>query len=442
MEESKIMNMIDSVLYRMMCSDIFKCFSFPLLRYEITLVDDCPFTAYVAYYERVVVINKKPLLTMDENEVLLYLVFVLSHEMLHPILLHDERLKNKELPVWWKATDYVINGILYNLSSEPTNNDGCGRKLLNCTTPFYLTNFLFNKKYDNMIEEEVYADLLRNSKTSSSREMFKIKVGNKELELEIVKVKTEINGYTSEKTFVKPTESNISKEEKEKINKQDSETVLLQQQMFKNMILKGELTNSLNQQLKLIFKVELDWRPILNDSIRTILEKSTELVWSRPSIIYLANPKAICYRPTFSDEEKIGNIIFSLDESGSMSNQDCLEAIDITFQSKEHFKGIIVIKHDVEVSWWKYYENADDINADELLIRRTCGGTSHNHVFLFMSDFIRKNPESYISCYIGVTDLYSDISECQHIIPINIPIVYLTKNRHPDPKIKGRIITL
>jgi hypothetical protein len=49
-----------------------------------------------------------------------------------------------------------------------------------------------------------------------------------------------------------------------------------------------------------------------------------------------------------------------------------------------------------------------------------------------------------ISCYIGVSDLESDIEDYQNIIPSNIPVLYLApiNSENHFNNIKGRIIPI
>jgi len=164
------------------------------------------------------------------------------------------------------------------------------------------------------------------------------------------------------------------------------------------------------------------------------------MTWGRPRTIWLANP-GLPYLPDVDEKERYGIVAFIVDESGSMSDKDVVRSVDIMIQSKDYYKGLLVIKHDSEVRWTQYYEDIEQLDVDELVIRRHCGGTSHKPVFEYINQFLSENPEEMISCFIAITDLASDIAETQDIMNPAIPRIWLVNNdRYLDEHINGRII--
>jgi hypothetical protein len=61
-----------------------------------------------------------------------------------------------------------------------------------------------------------------------------------------------------------------------------------------------------------------------------------------------------------------------------------------------------------------------------------------------LKDYRKNNRDERISCYIGITDMDSDIEQNQNIIPGNIPIIYLSpyKIDKSYEKINGKIIPI
>ena len=143
-----------------------------------------------------------------------------------------------------------------------------------------------------------------------------------------------------------------------------------------------------------------------------------------------------------TEEEKLGTVLFAIDESGSMGDDDVRDAIGIVIQAKDYYKSLFVIKHDYNIGWKKLYETVDDVNIDELLERKHCGGTSHKEVFEFINDFVRRDSDNMVSAYIGITDMDSDIERCQNNIPFGIPVIYITNNDRKHPKVEGKIIKI
>jgi soluble P-type ATPase len=118
------------------------------------------------------------------------------------------------------------------------------------------------------------------------------------------------------------------------------------------------------------------------------------------------------------------------------------KAASIVNDAKDHFKDIIVIKHDYSISWEQKYES-DELDVEAVLTRRTFGGTSHKDVFERVNEIRQLDPEAMISCFIAVTDMESDIEETQKFMPMDIPRIYIVNHNHGKYKnVTGRIIRI
>ena len=205
---------------------------------------------------------------------------------------------------------------------------------------------------------------------------------------------------------------------------------------------KGTMSSECQKFLKKLFHIKIDWVKILRNSLQTVLEKSDYFAWHKirtSSFLMSGMP----YLPDIvEDEEKYGTLIISRDESGSMTDNEIAKAGGIILDAKAFYKKIVLIKHDTNISKIYEFEDLNDDVINCLKNRESCGGTSHKEVFEYIRDYSKNHQGETVSCYIGISDLESDIQEYQNEIPSNIPIIWLApmemENRFND--IKGKII--
>ena len=208
---------------------------------------------------------------------------------------------------------------------------------------------------------------------------------------------------------------------------------------------KGNIPQECQMFIKKMFHVKIDWKKILRNSLKSILEKSDLFTWARPRLSLFGLPNAPYLPAQEENAEKYGVLIVARDESGSMSENDLAKAAGIIAEAKEHYKKIIIIKHDTDIVSVNEFEELNDEARKILLTRGACGGTSHEKVFEWVKDYYIKHKdddENKISCVIYITDMYSDIEEFQNIVPPPVPEVYLTtvNDNINTKKIKGLII--
>jgi hypothetical protein len=130
-----------------------------------------------------------------------------------------------------------------------------------------------------------------------------------------------------------------------------------------------------------------------------------------------------------------------------MSDEEVAKCGAIIADAKEHYKEIIVLKHDTEIQYEGKFEelNKDVINM--LCTRATCGGTSHKEVFEYINTYWKKHrnyDEHSISCVILMTDCCSDIQQYQNLVPSTIPMIYLVPEcgMSYTKDIRGKIIPI
>ncbi len=446
---------LDKSFSRLLRDETFLPFMPEMLNYNIVYTENLPAPAAIRSDYDIMYINPVLINHMkNKYDSLSLLAFVLLHEINHVILFHSPRCKHRDPDVWNIATDFVINNLLKGLSREARNgrSDDC---ILKCDSWDYAHDFLFDDRFDNLLEEEVYAEIEKNH-TQKTTKKIKLKdmhngqfgqgqgsgTGGDEGDAEITETTITIGNKKFKSTRVNfPRREFESSSAKKKFEDKKAERIGMTRQMIEGSVSKGVGSAAMKSFLKRLFNVEVDWGQILGDSIATALEPSSELSWSKPRVTWLANAHNLPYLPNEMEEEKFGTLVFAVDESGSMADDDIRKAVKIVNDSKQYYKRVWVIKHDHAVVWEKKYEEA--IDAEELLHRRSYGGTSHRDVFDKVVHHMKTEPDDMISAFIGFSDMYSDIAENQDMIPSSVPMIWIATEPGMDfSAIRGRIIRI
>jgi hypothetical protein len=412
------------------------------------------------------------------------LFLVLFHEAMHKILMHTpERLNNRKPILWNIAADYEVHNMYYIYTNDNSLDDmdkAIMGKYMNYVNNLLINKqfpespvtprLLFEKDYLDKIAEEIY-EMISNSE-EISYESFDMNLddlsandGSGENESEQsasgsgakVKVKKSTyklpNGKKHSSYEIEwpeneqlPDDKKISEEEIEKRKQNQLTNKSLLENTFAQMgKQKGNMPAECQKFLKKLFHIKIDWVKILRNSLHTILDKSDYFAWSkvRTSAFLLPN---MSYLPDIiEDNEKYGTLIIARDESGSMSDEDISKAGQIIMDAKAYYKKIIVIKHDTEISKIEEFEELTEDTIKTLFTRERYGGTSHKKVFEYLREYYKTHRyEDKISCFISITDMESDIHECQDIVPADIPIIYLAPMQYEKDfeGIKGQVIPI
>ncbi|MFV9645007.1 MAG: DUF2201 family putative metallopeptidase [Desulfobacterales bacterium] len=404
--------------------------------------------------------------------------FLLLHEICHIMFFHDARRKQRDHTLWDMATDYMVNGLLLYLSRLFDEN-------LIKYDPHKMfsgeDHFLFDSKYSSMLEEEIYDELAKTSDIISrvTQDMFSEDKNNALSKQHlngmprVVRSEVMLRKETIRRTDIEaiPTMGSQSSNDKEffdeenddeqegikedvegnspvspkdkdlffESTKQQKNEMFLFKRMFEEA-LRDHTSMESRKFLDLLSGVKVDWKRILRDSLNRALDRSAELTWSKPRLSWLVNADRLPYLPNYTEEPRPGTVIMSIDESASMSDRTVANAIDIVCQAKNKYKKIYVIKHDVNVTWTKEYENIGPYEKKTLLERRHSGGTSHRNVFKEIMRYVRSHEGDLVSAYIGITDMESDIPESQDLLPGFIPKIYLTNAGSLPEGIIGKVI--
>lgn len=441
----------DSIIEKLLRSNVFLPFGLEALKYPIIFTENLPAKAPACTDFNNIYINPNDSFFIDSGDKILYvLTFVILHEIGHNIFMHKIRGERKDPTAWQYSIDYFLNLFLRNIELENRHWEEQSNLIL-MNIDQYSDQILFDEKFNNMIEEEIYEKLLKNNnfKKEESQQSYKDfldEVGlpsdgvPNDSKIKVTKTQLEIDGKTEKKTFVefpKPEETKEVQKAEEQFDDQLAKT------MFETRILsKGFQSSTFENFLKRIFKTKVSWDVILRDSILIELQKKGDISYSKPRMIWLSQP-TLPYLPNVQEEETYGTLVLLIDESGSMTDEDIAKAIDIAQQADSYYKNVLVIKHDTIVKWSKLYEDKlIQKDIDELCIRRHQGGTSHSDAFQKVLEF-EKNNNTFISLVLSLTDLCSNIPQAQKILPSRIPRIYLRTNKdYTINDVIGKIIDL
>jgi hypothetical protein len=365
-----------------------------------------------------------------------------------------ERLGNKKPILWNIAADYEIHNMWY-MFSKMNEYDPIDKLVVNQYKPLidkilFDTNkygFCYDDKYLENVAEEIYESLLESKNNFSKSQKVKLSdlMNSPEgesipgdcdgIEVEVdVEEYTLPNGTKVKDVNIKWPEKNQlpgSLKQDEKAEETAKNNVTCNRSLLENTLQqiakeKGDDSSPCSVFIKKLFHVKIDWEKILRNSLQTILDKSDYFAWSNVRTSTFLLPGMPYLPDVVEDNEKYGTIVISRDESGSMTETDLAKAVDIITQAKDKFKKIILLKHDTNIVSVEEFTDITNGVMKSLFERQAFGGTSHKKVFEFLREYQENHrDEERISCYIGITDMESDIIDYQKIIPANLPVIYL-----------------
>lgn len=426
------------------------------------------------------------------------ILFIMFHEVNHKFFDHSVRAKTRIPTLWNIAADYEIHNMfyIYRQVFDPYENDsGMLNNYLKIIDEFLFDGktFCFDEKYIENIAEEIYEMIMNSSSSSTTTYNFNMN--------EDGSISNDSNGGVSdsdednsndsddsnssnskdsskkrgtvtvtETEYTLPNgkkyktvdikfndmeeESNSSKnnsnDNKESVTKNSTALNKALSELTIGQIIKEKMKGNISAEckkfLKKMFHIKVDWQKILRNSLQNILEKTDYFGWNsiRTSTFLLNN---MPYLPdVVEDNNKYGTLIIARDESGSMSEDDLRKAVKIIMDAKEHYKNIILLQHDTKISNIFKFEELDDNAINIICERKTCGGTSHKEIFEYLRDYKESEINDPISCFIGITDLESDVEVYQDIVPSKIPMMWLVPNADVNEAkykdITGKIIPI
>ena len=443
---------IEKSIHRLLSSTIYKAFGLYSLDFTFEESNNLPWNslAVVDTTEKTIYINMNHNITKKYKEEDI-LTFIILHELTHPQFEHTKRRKHRDRNIWNIACDFAINSFHLKLYSEYEQLSIKENSSKRISIPdITKLGIYYHEDFSNKLEEEIYDILMNHSKSESSfvslpdmknvlsgksNECKESKTRNNDSDIEIVTTTIKYKDFVNKSTEVIFPGSLEETEDEGKISSSQ-----LAKKLLESTLQKGNFSSSFKEYLGKLFYIKIDFKEILRAAIRTHLERSMDIAWSRPNPIWLSNSDQLPYLPYYQDEEKYGTVVFMIDESGSVSSNDLKSAISIVIQSKEYFKNLYVIKHDTKCGFEKIYEDISDEDIKELSTRKHCGGTSHKEPFEKVKEYIKKS-DSFVSLVVGVTDLCSDLNVTQGILDTNIPRIWIVGKHYSEvPELIGNII--
>jgi predicted metal-dependent peptidase len=323
---------------------------------------------------------------------------VVIHEIMHCVFLHFLRQGDREKRKWNIAADLAINQLILN----------CGFKLLE--TCCIVGEGMFKDLPKNLSAEEYY-HILNN--TSECEKMgIPQSFLNEDFDCDIIFVGEDSPDGSKDNEADKDNIAKISKELADKWTEKVNETIHQCRQ-------RGFQLGGLDRFLGVLNKPTVDWKYLLREFV-TKLSKA-DYSWSKPNKKYIWRN---IYLPSTRSIDEIGHIVVSLDSSGSIGEAELNRfASEINGITQQFVCKITILKHHAGVYDVQTHESSD---GDLVLTKIESGGTSHVEVFQKLNEMMLDSFDAPV-CYIGVTDLYSDLESLKEEAP-SIPIMFLTPN--------------
>jgi len=361
--------------------------------------------------------------TLGRNDIISMLGFVYLHEVQHILRKHNTAsfgslmnniiLKEKGQKYFDNlghnahrliniAEDYAINLALVDMFDKTDTSVGHLVKDSGC---------LFDRKYADMNEIEILKNLLDDDEVMDNLpKNITVFLGDDEGSFEVGE-----NGRLG-KVFVPFSENKEGSNEKKsgtgEASLSDKEVEALSDAL-KSAIDKhsGKAGFKLNETIENSIEVDVRWFEKLQNGFYNFVNKKTKnsvASWNNLD----SKLRHIYKSPTRRNIEKKVELIVSIDQSGSM-NEDQLKKLLFLFEQKASVLGsVTLLFHDTDIQHIDIFNKGFKANeVIEAVSKRVCGGgTSHSSVFQWLDDNL-KSREVKNKIYVSFSDNYSDIEE-------------------------------
>lgn len=324
-------------------------------------------------------------------------LFLLSHEILHPALGHCSYLSSSAYNHHLQniAMDAVINRILcgggkYASSKEDIRKDLGGGVFIDVRTETLQVGLpntpnFFELAIPGIMSSDwhyIYEQLLKESQGENAEKLKKAADSFASMFLDIeADPEQSTDSLASDRTGFLTRVAGISKELE---NKQP-----------------GSTPGAVKDFLQVMFDPKISWAAKLRSHIEQSIEKEdfsfrTNGRKQHIAILPLLNPKPVY------------NVFVALDTSGSMSDQDVIEALtELKGLRDTHPMNLTIIQCDYAITSVKTYDNSEEIDWQRFEIDGR-GGTTFEPPFEYVNDLVETGETSTPSVFVYFTDGYGN----------------------------------
>ena len=393
-----------------------------------------------------------------------HLLFVLVHELLHVIFLHNARCSGRIHKLWNIATDQVINNLIRRTFPKTQDIDPFGGygKSGGCICYDKIDGQSVSDP--RMSAEDVYEVMKKYFRRWEVTKLFYSDGTTEELGGDGQQPNgsdgdsggsnsnnTSLGGNSHKKVSAYEV-TDLDTGEKFVVgnNEADSDTQRavdqfsrLAGEIYSNFKGRGCGSGSIFEVFEEFFRTDLPWDKILENIIRKNVTLSpNSRGWQTLNKKFLGLGFTLP-GTTYDEDVKVDVGVVSIDTSGSISSEELGMFADVLVESLDYFERIVLITHDSEI---KQHEEFFSYDKDRLrnyiqsVGFRGRGGTSHADVFRRIQE-IHDRSSVGVSIYIGLTDGWSDVDaewETNAWSRKNeIPSCFVLTQNHSKPKICG-----
>ena len=357
--------------------------------------------------------------------------FVLMHEILHVVLQHCMRGKNLQHTRYNIACDIVVNSNIlasnsFNLKSITLSKYGESMHIAPNKNEGYLHT-----------AEEVYAMLPEDKSIRQEKSLSGIGEGDGEEKngaggYELGRAKKKLGkyreGFDSHEEWPQLEESDTLLRDVWVKRLRDAEATI---SIIDRQNGRGTIPACAKRLLKDLRKPRLNWRVMLSDFIQTEIN---DYSFSPPDRRFSDSD---FFLPDFNEsEEKIENILFMIDSSGSMSDKDISDAYSELCGALAQFDG----KLSGYVGFFDacIYEPTPFYKVNDILEAKPLGGggTDFQIIFEYINQHMMSNPPS---CVIILTDGFAPYPN--ESLAMGIPVLWIINNNEAHPSF-GKVARL
>jgi len=344
------------------------------------------------------------------------LLFAYMHEALHILLRHYDFYLNA-------AYTRIINSIKPELAQSTKD------EILNHAFDYWINAYLieearhgsvinsFSEKdsgfmglYDANLSpivktQQEIVEVLTKNMTSQTQDILNTS-GEKIGEI----TETTINGNTSTSIRINGSQSDITQEPKPSDAEQEIDDVLKSTKDNMLQKTKGSASQKALTKLGVDYSVPTDWFKLLKQSVFNIVRHHTsqyDQTWGK-----LKNKfRHVAMMPGKIYYEKEFAAVISIDQSGSMSDQDLEKINYVVSELAKQATFVEILLHDTSIVESKTFRKKEPLKIRDFITNRVaCGGTSHRPVFERIETMQAQNKKLKL-IYLSFSDNYSDIEK-------------------------------